>query len=527
MKAKSYNIKWLILSLALFSILVNVFALKEARSGDSFISMYFGLNLYEGRYLEFNAGEPSSGASSPLWMYLHAVVRFISIHFDELYTHFILMKAVNVIILILSCLVLWKIMEDSETPPVIQAVVLISWALNPFVINWTTRCLELPLQALTCWYGIYRILLNTRRNGRRASFVDGLVFGLIVLTRYESAILLVFLSIYGLFSKRWNSIYDLVLLVCGFLLVYGYHMVFMLSVFGTLLPSTAVKGGRLSLSGMEPAKHLLYFYGPFILIFIANLFKFSKMTSLKRVVSLWIIAHLGFVVFILGYSHLQRYFLVVIPFIIWFSLDSELLSFIPRYAKKLPAGKIIAVASVVILLSGGGLLAYARAEGSLLNGFLVYQSEDLKARTGIAEYIKNHVSPEATVAMKEVDWIPLYSKCRTLDIVGILYDDLKAHDGSVIELLKEEKPEYIVLEENFVRIAPSQHETVLFKKRLLNALREDKNRLPSIEGMNFEYVYSVPYRGSGGVFEMFRGLVEHDEQERSKWKWYLLKISYS
>ena len=156
MKSQKGSMKWLIISLALFSILINVFLMKDFRSGDAFISMYYGLNLYEGRYLEINVDEPSSGASSPLWMYLHALMRPVSLHFDDLYTHFVMMKWLNVFILMLSSIVLLRIMDESKTPPIIQIVALLFWVLNPFVINWTTRCLELPLQALTCWYAIYR-----------------------------------------------------------------------------------------------------------------------------------------------------------------------------------------------------------------------------------------------------------------------------------------------------------------------------------------------------------------------------------
>jgi len=527
LRVRSNSIKWLILSLALFSILVNVVVLKDVRSGDAFISMYFGLNLYDGRYLEFNTDEPSSGASSPLWMYLHAIMRFLSVDFSDLYTHFIMMKGLNVLILILSSIVLWRIMDESKTSPIIQIVVLLFWALNPFVINWTTRCLELPLQALTCWYGIYRIFLRTDKRGKWSSFVDGVVFGLIVLTRYESGLLLCFLTIYALISKRWENVYDFILLACGFLLAYGYHLGFMLSVFGTILPSTAVKGGRLSLSGIEPIKHLLVFYGPFVIMFLINLFKFSEMSQLKKVVTLWIIVHLGFVTLILGYSHLQRYFLVVIPLIVWISLESPFLSFIPKYAEKIPTAKAVTATSIVILLLAGGLLIYGKSENSLLNRFILFQREDLKTRTAIAEYIKNHIPPDSNVAMKEVDWIPLYSRCKTLDIVGILYGDLKAHKGSIVNLLKDKKPPYMVVEENFVRCASGENESLSFKRKLVDLLAKGVES-PYIDGMRFERIYSVPYSGSGGQLDLFKGNnTNYTEEERSKWRWYLLKINYS
>ena len=160
-----------------------------------------------------------------------------------------------------------------------------------------------------------------------------------------------------------------------------------------------------------------------------------------------------------------------------------------------------------------------------MNRLILFQREDLKTRTAIAEYIKDHIPPDSNVAMKEVDWIPLYSRCKTLDIVGILYGDLKEHNGSVVELLKDKKPDYIVLEENFIRSASRAHETNLFKKKLLDLLRKG-TKFPSIEGMRFECVHSVPYHGSGGQLELFRGNIKHSEKERSEWKWYLLKVYY-
>ena len=517
--------KWLIISLSLFSILINVFLMKDFRSGDAFISMYYGLNLYEGRYLEINPDEPSSGASSPLWMVLHALIRPVSLHFDDLYTHFIMMKWLNVLILMLSSIVLWRIMDESGTSPIIQIVALLFWVLNPFVVNWTTRCLELPLQALTCWYAIYRILLRNDNRGAWQSFLDGVVFGIVLLTRYESGLLLCILAIYGLISRRWGRPYDYILVICGFLLVYGYHLGFMLAEFGTIIPSTASKGGELSLSGIEPIKHLLIFYGPFLLVFLVNAIKFRDMSPLKQVITLWVAGHLCFVIFVLGYSHLQRYFLVVIPLVVWISLDSPLLFFMRKHMDRIPTAKAVGIVSTAVLLLGGGLFAYGQWEGSFLNRAIASQRGDLRTRTAIADYIKKNIPPDSTVAMAELDWIPLYSRCKILDVVGILYEDVNAHRGNFAAFLERKKPDYMVLEENFIRSTARVNDTILFKRKLLDLLRSG-NDAPTIEGMRFERIYNVPYFGSGGQLELFKGNFQYDDSERSQWQWYLLRVDY-
>ncbi|MDQ1237924.1 MAG: hypothetical protein QG577_108 [Thermodesulfobacteriota bacterium] len=524
------SMKLFIVILAIFSIAINVFLLKDFRSGDAFITMYFGLNLNEGRYLEFNMNEPSSGASSPLWMILHASMRVISVHFLDLYTHFILMKAVNVLLLILATIVLWKIMEKSGTSFVIQMIVLLSWVINPFVINWTSRCLEVPLQALTCWYAIYRILIRTEDRGKWSSFLDGAVFGLMLLTRYESGLLVCVLTAFSLGTKRWRGLYDFILLVCGFLLIYGYHLGFMLSVFGTILPTTAVKGGRLSLAGLEPIKHLLFFYGPFVVLFLLGLLTFRRMPQPKKAISLWIIGHLCFIVFILGYSHQQRYFLVVIPLMIWMALESPLISSITKYLERIQPGKVMGGACMLVLTLGAALIIYGSMENSWLHRFILLQRGDLRTRTEMAEYIKREIAPDALIAMKEVDWIPLYSKCNTLDMVGILYEDMNKHRGDIVALLKDRKPKYIILEENFIRSAGGGHSINVFKLKLLDLLRAQKQVFET-DGMQFEYVHSVPYYGSGGLYELFsevfKSAGKHSASERSKWKWYLLRVGYS
>jgi hypothetical protein len=525
MKAQDKSMRWLIISLAVFSILINVFLMKDFRSGDAFISMYYGLNLYEGRYLEINPDEPSSGASSPLWMYLHALMRPLSIQFDDLYTHFIMMKWLNVFFLVLSSIILFRIMDESGTSPIVQIVAVLFWFLNPFVINWTTRCLELPLQALTCWYAIYRILLRNKDRGALQSFLDGIVFGIVLLTRYESGLLLLLLGLYGLINRRWVRPHDYVLLVCGFLLVYGYHLGFMLSEFGTIIPSTASKGNRLSHSGMEPIKHLLIFYGPFLLIFLANCINFKQISQVKQVITLWVVGHLGFVIIVLGYSHLQRYFLAVIPLVVWISLDSPLLSSVRKYLDRIPTGKFVGFVSAGFLLLAGTLFAYGHWEGSYLNRFISFQRGDLRTRTAIADYIKKNIPPDSTIAMAELDWIPLYSKCKILDVVGILYEDINEHKGDFVALLKDRKPEYLVLEENFIRSTARVNDLILFKRKLLDLLRKG-NDTPTIDGMKFERVYSVPYYGSGGQLELFKGNFEYSNMERSQWQWYVLRIEY-
>lgn len=523
---KRSHMRWLLLSLAVFSILINIFLFREFRSGDAFISMYYGMNLYEGRYLEINENEPSSGASSPLWMMLHTAVRPLSIHFSDLYTHFLFMKGLNVLLLMLSALVLLRIMEESKTSPILQVVVLLSWVLNPFVVNWTTRCLEVPLQALTCWYSLYRIFFQGRQGRKWVPFVDGVVFGLVLLTRYESGLLLLLLGIYALISKRWRWPVDPLMVLLGFLFVYGHHLWFMLSTFGTIFPSTAAKGGALAHSGMEPLKHLLAFYGPFLLVFLANVVRYREMSPLKRLVTLWVIGHLGFVGLVLGYSHLQRYFLVVIPLMIWIALESPMLSFLTRYLVKMPVKWAVSATSVGVLLLTGGLFFYGTRDGTFLNRFIAFQREDLKTRTAMAEYIQKNIPPQATVAMAELDWIPLYSRCRILDIVGILYDDVKDFHWDFAALLKDRQPEYLILEENFIRSTARVSNTIDFKRKLLDLLRGDDPVL-ALEGMSFERVFSVPYHGAGGQMELFKGNFQYEMGEREQWQWYLLKVHYS
>src|SRR5215470_8244072 len=58
--------------LALLLFALGVFAYRDSLMDDTFIHLVYARNLRATGRLEFNAGEPSLGATSPLWMLLLA-----------------------------------------------------------------------------------------------------------------------------------------------------------------------------------------------------------------------------------------------------------------------------------------------------------------------------------------------------------------------------------------------------------------------------------------------------------------------
>jgi arabinofuranosyltransferase len=223
--------------LGVFAISCVYFAKFTAE--DAFITYRYAENWINTGSLVYNTGEPINAMTSPF----HAI--FSAAIFQLTGNTVLGNKIVAVILLLLSALIVWNQFRDS---PRWQMFALVLVLLPPSVILWTFGGLETPLL-------LFLVTVTVSLANREPPFKFGLVCavfllaGLGLLTRYDSVLFFVPLTVYVAFNARSVKYAVIGALGAGFFVLSWLSISFLY--YGDLLPTSYyVKTPILNLSGL-------------------------------------------------------------------------------------------------------------------------------------------------------------------------------------------------------------------------------------------------------------------------------------
>ena len=450
----------LILALCAALFFVLVIPLGGAVVDDTYIHLQYARNLAETGELAFNRGDPTYGATSPLWVLLLACVYRAG--GDLLLSCRILswLFAVGSIALVYR---LALAIAGRTAAPAVSALIC---ACEAWFVRWSVVGMETSFAVFMVLLAITAAFSAARSPARSALF--GLVLFLAVLSRPE-VLALAALSIAacafapGPRRRRWLYLAVFVPLLAVWLFLIHRHT-------GSFFPLTAgAKQGRAVLSPIIFARALIpaKIMGATILlpwlVLIAGLahavFRERSLTSLfigrggargemrpgVLLVILWVFAlPASYVIF--DFQVLSRYLVPVIPCVIVLGAVSweKLSAIVWRGA----GARRAAMAVFVLLVAAQSVTVYEKVVVPPTRQF----SRALETVVcGMGEWLRENTPPGTLVATPDIGAIGYVSRRRVLDLGGLVTPEINAMRRSIdVERIIEEgiylqfKPAYLV-----------------------------------------------------------------------------------
>lgn len=444
----------LVAGFALFVILI--LPLRGTLVDDTYIHLVYARNLAETGELSFNRGDPTYGATSPLWVGLLAAIHFLG--GDLIVWCRVLSWAFALCSIALVFRVAYQIGGDATTALATGLVL----SAEAWFLRWSAVGMETSFAAFMVLLA-FSVAFETCTSKRR-SVLFGILLFLATLARPE-AVLLVPLSLAALplvhrGRKRGCFVWLLV-----FIPLFVAWMILIKRHTGTFFPLTAgAKQGRPDFSAallsraLVPAKILGSTLGlPCLAIVTGVLLGIRKGSPLSYftgderkgggvlLMLLWIFG-LPIMYVILDFQVLSRYLVPVIPAIVVLGLVSA-----RRIATELftgPRARRAALIAFAALVMAQNMVVYEIVVVPSTRGFSAGLRDVL---AGMGTWLERNADRDAVVAAPDIGAIGYYSRRRVLDLGGLITPEINEMRQTIdVERIIEEglylrfEPDFLV-----------------------------------------------------------------------------------
>jgi len=197
---------------------------------DTYIHMCYARNLVEHGEISFNVGDPTYGATSPLWIFLIAGLIKLGI------APLLATKILGISAGLLTLFIFDKILAAFSVPASWRWWGLLLVASDAWFLRWSFSGMETPLA------GVFLLLLLMPAIIPSVSWLAwGIVAGLATLVRPEFMLLwpvALYWHLWASYEKDFRS-RPLFKSILGFFLIYGPWLAYANSAFGRMTPETA------------------------------------------------------------------------------------------------------------------------------------------------------------------------------------------------------------------------------------------------------------------------------------------------
>jgi hypothetical protein len=427
-----WNDRFLIVILPVIVLLFYITAAAHFgyTTDDAFIYLQFAKNLVNGNGISFNAGEPTYGITSPLWLFVISLGGWLGVDV------YLAAKAIDLVIasgaVLLFYFVVFEVIRDST----VSVLATLAFSLNVGLLRWAGSGMETSLSVLL----VLASFLCCLRNEYLLSTIFAV---LLTLTRPEAYLFAGFIA-YDIYinsheKRRAIKLVTSVLLVYVVLLAPWY--LYSAVTFGTVIPNTALakswfsadisdmfvklKGivnilgasDGIAIAGLVAAGSYLFWY------FRKNALP-DEMNEdifyLKRVSILgigWIIV-IPLLYVIRHVSVVQRYLLLISPLILIFAF-AFLFHALVRSRFRTYAYAVIVVFTGIIVVQSQTVYRKIIAPGVEayeigMNGSLI----------SIGNWLRENTSPGESVFAWDIGALGYYSDRKVCDAAGLVMPEM-------------------------------------------------------------------------------------------------------
>lgn len=446
---------------------------------DTWIHFQFADNFSKGYIFQYNPGEYTAGTTSPLYVIVLGTVNFLFSNF--IFTSLL----ISFLFYVLSCVFIFKLsllIFRSNLSPLRETGNFLSAELISLTVAlitvfsgrlaWSSLSgMETTMFIFFCIAGVYFHVKNLIEG--KYGITPAIMFALATVSRPEGYLL----SLLYFFDLVLNLIHDkklakhffsLFLSILIFVLITFPYLIFSYIISGDFFPNTfRGQGGffRFIPDFEYLGNAVIYFFMDNFITAVLYLFsivfyitKIKKYFSELRYVNLiflWIIIlPVALSVLIPNWRHHVRYLIPLIPFINFASLymfivliNTEFLAGLKNIILK--RKQIIALFVVFSLVY---FIVYALALGKNTDNINEQQ-------VYLANWVKDNVGREETIALNDIGAITFISKNKVLDMAGLITPDIlryrnyqwKDNLDSMNLLMKKNNVRYLIIYDNWFK----------------------------------------------------------------------------
>lgn len=412
---------------ALLLLLLLLLPLKNGFTDDGYIHIQYANNLINRGEYSFNPGEVSFGTTSPLWVFVQAVLGF---PFGGGETLVVTSRVLSWLCGFLSVFFVYVLARKLGGSGLTAAFAALAFASDAWLVRWTALSMETSAAVLaSIWTGIASIEGFEKE---RTAWQLGFLIAITALIRPEAYLLIpVYVAAMMLRPGRVKGrcVLRTVLITAALLLPW---LLFAKLHIGSFLPNTAAaKSGGWTINIHAYirqigtlAKILGSTQGVPLILFLAAMIilrRRSRFFTVRfRFVLLWTLA-LPLAYVLLDFQILSRYMLLISPFIAVFGFLALEELILRIRLRALAAGFVFsAIAAVVVLVNA---IFYFTVVVPPSQAFTYDLTHRLRS---IAEHVRDNSHPDAVVAARDIGYVAFYSKRRVMDLGGLVDPVLNA-----------------------------------------------------------------------------------------------------
>ncbi len=401
--------------------------LRHGFTDDGFIHLQYAKNLIAHGELAFNAGEPSFGTTSPLWV---TVLAALGARLSSPESLVDVSRVLSWLAAFATLAVVYRFAHAAGASAVISLGATVAFAADAWFARWSALGMESSAATLAAAAVALASIRATESTAGAARF--GAAVAIAAHLRPEMYLALPVLCVAAMTLRPRppvrvvaTALVVAAVLLVPWLLVAKWHL-------GSFLPNTA--GAK---SGGVITDPLVFFakFGPIakivlgtqtvaVLAVVADVALWRRRAvafdPALRFCVLWMLAlPLAYVVF--DIQVLSRYLLLITPAVCvvgWRALEHPLGARAPR----------VAVAAVVVAVGVNAAL-YARV---VLSPSRAFSADLMGPMTDLAVFLRDHSPPDAVVAAADIGYLAFYSQRRVLDLGGLVEPETgrlrEAHD---------------------------------------------------------------------------------------------------
>lgn len=415
---------------------------------DTYIYLRFVQNLLESGEPAFNAGEPTYGFTSSLWMLLLAAGGWLT--GDALAWG----KVLSFLFAIAGPPVVMLLVERWTGERALGLLAGLAWAADAWSARWSMSALEASLSALI---PVLVLLLAARaREEGRESPLAALIAAIGPLVRPEMIgfwllyVMHAFVAGGGSLRGRTGRLLKAALPGATILVASGYAT---WAAFGRLLPNTAEAKGTMQtlLGGLVPAalriaKILASTQAIWGLVIVVALVVLARRVPWRQLLDeddrgwvlagAWVTGLVGLYV-VQGVTVYTRYLLPIMPVIVAAGVG---LTYHLWQRGGLQRTLVMWLALAAIAQSMVLDIAWIRP------GTQTYQRSEREVPIHIGRWLAENTRPETRVAVPDIGAIGYYSRRYIVDMNALVTPSLipAKRDGKIYEALAEDPPDYII-----------------------------------------------------------------------------------
>ena len=410
---------------------------------DTYIYLQFAKNIIHGNGMSFNAGEPTYGFTSPLWVFIISLGGAVGVDV------YIAAKTIDLVFASLTIVVFYFLSLEVIRENILALLSTLAFSLHVWLLRWAGSGMETSLSVLL----VVTAMLFCLRN---EYLISAVMAALLTLVRPEACLLLGLIAIDVLINTidKKFALKMIARMTAVFALIVAPWLVYAFYTFGTVIPNTALAKSSLGF-GLADVGHELLNVMKIVMasdglsvlaLLVGGIFLFRQFQNERSadneerfflirqslVGILWIVS-IPLLYCMLHVHVVSRYLLVITPLITVFGFTYLFRTLNKsRYSRFSYAGVVVFTGLLLIQSQ----TVYYRVVKPGINAFAEGMESTL---IPIGDWLKKNSAPGDVAMAWDIGAVGYYSNRKICDAAGLVTPEMisLAHATTFHQIIEE------------------------------------------------------------------------------------------